>query len=121
METLEVFWVVSMLVLGLVFSWGAFMNDRFDFIIAAVCSLIMSVVFAWNNALTCLYLELQMLLPDYRTELNQFTALFGMSLLVFVGLMSVIFSPFLFMDKYGNVTFRNCIALTRFKTWNNNA
>lgn len=113
METLEIFWVVSMLGLGLVFSWCAAIRDWENCIIAAVVSLTLSVVFAWNNALSLLYLEMQALLPDHGTELNEMTAFFLTSLMVLFFLSSILFSPFLFMDKDANVSRHNFLKAFR--------
>ncbi|ELP5729288.1 hypothetical protein QTV44_002554 [Vibrio vulnificus] len=113
MQTLELFWVVSMLVLGLIFCWCAAITERHGFMMATPCSLTMAVVFAWDNVLSVLFLYMQALLPDHGTELNTFTALVCTALMVVLVMFFILISPFLFMNEDGNIELRNFMAFAQ--------
>ncbi len=113
MTTLEITWVVSLLVMGLFCSWYAAIKGNDGWVLGCVCSLFMAVVFAWDNAITLTFMKIQMLLPDYDTELNKLTAALIVAGGVLVGMFTLLLSPFLFMDRDAKVGLKNFLAIVR--------
>lgn len=113
MTTLEIIWIVSLLVIGLFCSLYAAIKGNYVWVLGCAGCVLIAVVFAWNNTIALTFMKLQMLLPDYDTELNKLTAALIVAGGVLVGMFALIFCPFLFMDRDAKVGLKNFLAIFR--------
>lgn len=109
MDTIEIIWVSVFVGAGFIFSWlaafGGHNND--NLMIGAPICMILAAVFAWDNAITELFLKVVTFIPNPENELAISTAILLTGLIVIAVMLSIIFSPFLFMDTDGKISAKN--------------
>lgn len=113
MSTLQLVWVGFFVFTGLTCSWFAAVRDNDHAIETAVSSLVLAVAFAWDNAITLLFWEVMKLFPDEDAGLKAFTATVVTGSIVLICCASVLFSPFLFMNRDGEVSLKNFLKAFR--------
>lgn len=109
MDTIEIIWVSVFVGTGFIFSWlaalGGYNNE--NLMMGVPVCMILAVVCAWDNAITELFLKVAAFIPNPENELALGSAILLTGLIVIAVMISIIFSPFLFMDTDGKISAKN--------------